>query len=231
MSSVPLPADLPEPVTRFYRALYGDRVPVVESAVISGRGTMRIGGVTMPVRFRFSHITGDAYRHHIQTTVFGVPLLTVDEWFVDGAARLDLPFGVSEGSRVDQGANLALWAEAVWMPSAWVTDPRVRWEAVDETSARLLVPFGQATEVFTVTFDADTGLLQRMESMRFKDEFADARTLWINEVQEWGVLDGHPVPLVAAVTWGDEGSPWAVLRTEALIRNAELTSYIRHDGP
>lgn len=228
---VPLPADLPAPVERFYRALYGDSVPIVDTVVISGRGTMRISGVTLPARFRFSHLTGGAYRHHIQTTIYGRTLLAVDERFLDGKGRLELPFGISEGPRIDQGANLALWAEAVWMPSVWVTDDRVRWEAIDETSARLLVPFGEEVEVFTVTFDADTGLLQRMESLRFKGEADTTKTLWINEVGEWGELDGHPVPLVTSIEWGDEGSPWAVLRTEALNRNADLTTYIRHVGP
>jgi hypothetical protein len=122
VESAPLPSGLPAPVERFSRALYGEQVPVIDTIVISGRGTMRISGITFPSRYRFSHESGRAYRHYIETTVFGVPLLSVDEWFVDGAARLELPFGVSEGPQVDQGANLALWAELVWAPAVWLTD-------------------------------------------------------------------------------------------------------------
>lgn len=226
-----LPEDLPAPVQRFYRAVYGKELPVINTMVVSGRGTMRIQGVTFPSRYRFSHVTGDAYRHYIQTTVFGAPLLSVDEWFVDGAGRLELPFGVSEGPQIDQGANLALWAELVWAPAVWVTDSAARWEPVDATTARLVVPFGETTETFTVTFDASTGLLQRMESWRFKDDKAAAKTLWVNEVLEWGELDGQVVPMLTAVRWGDESSPWAVLRTEEVVYNADLSAYLRAEGP
>jgi hypothetical protein len=37
----------------------------------------------------------------------------------------------------NQGANLAVWAEAIWFPSLWVTDTRVHWEPVDEHTALL----------------------------------------------------------------------------------------------
>ena len=228
---VALPAGLPSPVERFYRALYGDHVPVVSSAVVAGRGTMRIKGVRLPARFRFSHVTGESYRHYIETTLFGARLLSVDEWYLDGTGRMDLPFGVVEGPNTDQGANLALWAEAVWMPSLWVTDPRARWEPIDSTSARLTVPFGAGTETFVVDFDPDTGLLTRMESMRFKSEDTRSKTRWINEVLEWGEVDGHPAPLLTTVAWGDERSPWAQLRTEGLLYNADLATYIRASGP
>jgi hypothetical protein len=225
-----LPDDLPAPVARFYQAVYGDAVPVVRTAVISGRGTMRISGITFPARFRFSHVAGQDYRHYIENTVFGAKMLAVDEWFVDGKARLQLPFGVSEGPNIDQGANLALWAEAIWMPSLWVTDERTRWEPIDDSSARLVVPFGSQQETFTVTFDPDTGLLRRMESMRYRGEGDAAKTLWVNEVVQWGELDGHTVPLHATVAWGDE-RPWARLRAEELVYNADLSSYVRAAGP
>src|SRR5687768_12841864 len=41
LETMPLPADLPAPVTRFYRHIYGAQVPMIRSAVISGRGTLR----------------------------------------------------------------------------------------------------------------------------------------------------------------------------------------------
>ncbi len=229
-TTIPLPAGLPAPVERFYSELYGDHVPVVDTAVISGRGTMRIAGVTFPARWRFSHVTGQDYRHYIELTIFGRRVMAVNEWFLDGQARLELPVGVSQGPNIDQGANLALWAEAVWMPSVWVTDPAVRWEAIDATSARLVVPFGDSTETITVWFDPDTGLLERMESMRFKGETDEQRTRWINEVLAWGTVDGHPAPLETTITWGDDDSPWARLRTEAMVHNADLRAYVETGG-
>lgn len=217
--TIPLPEGLPPPVERFYRTLYGSEMPVIESAVISGRGTMRIGGVTFPVRFRFAHETGRNYRHYIEATFFGLPVMKVNEYYVNGAARLELPFGVAEGAKVDQGANLALWAEAVWMPAVWVTDPRARFEPVDEHTAELVVPFGDAEERIVLRSDPETGLLQEMQSMRYKGEESETQTLWLNEVGGWGRIDGWPVPRFVAIAWGDEASPWAVLTTEEVAYN------------
>lgn len=226
-----LPAGLPASVERFYTELYGAQIPVVDTAVITGRGEMRISGITFRARWRFSHITGQDYRHYIELTAFGSRLMAVNEWFLNGDARLELPFGVSEGPNIDQGANLALWAEAVWMPSVWVTDFAVRWEPIDETSARLMVPFEGQEEAFVVQFNPDTGLLERMDSMRFKGNTDRQRTLWINEVLDWGEVDGHPVPLRTEITWGDEDSPWAHLHTESVIYNADLRAYVEAEGP
>jgi hypothetical protein len=231
VATVPVPDGLPAPVDRFYRTLYGDEVPVIETAVVSGRGQMRVNGITFPARYRFSHVAGHDYRHYIEVTWFGCPLLAVNEWFLDGSARLELPFAVMQGPKIDQGANLALWAEAGWFPAIWLTDPRTTWEPIDATSARLIVPFGDGSEEVTLTFDPDTGLLQRMGSMRFKGEADETRTLWLNEALDWEVLDGVTVPMTTTVTWADEGTPWARLRTEEMILNADLDRYIEAEGP
>ncbi|MCC6453326.1 MAG: hypothetical protein IT328_00135 [Caldilineaceae bacterium] len=80
-ATVPLRDGLPAPVARFYRNLYGEQAPVIESAVISGRGTMRIPqffNLTLPARFRFVHEAGQSYRHYIEVSLFGLPVLKVN---------------------------------------------------------------------------------------------------------------------------------------------------------
>ena len=39
--TIPLPENLPAPVERYYRAVYGEDIPVIESVVFQGRATIR----------------------------------------------------------------------------------------------------------------------------------------------------------------------------------------------
>lgn len=231
LETVPLPDGLPAPVARFYQAIYGDQIPLIDSAVISGRARLRFMGITFPARFRFTHDAGHDYRHYIEATIFGRPIMKVNEWYLDGKSRLELPVGVVEHEpKVDQAANLGLWAESVWLPAIYLTDPRVRWEPVDDETALLRVPFGQDEQTFLVRFDPETGLLCFTEAMRWKEATDEAKTLWINEALEVGDLDGQLTMLTGALTWLDEGSPWAVFDVKEIVFNTDVSDYVRSAG-
>jgi len=232
--TIPLSDGLPAPVAHFYRQIYGEAVPVIDSAVITGSAKLRLpskGGITFPGRFRFIHNAGKDYRHYIEATIYGIPIMTVNEYFLDGKSRLELPFGVSEGAKVDQGANLALWAEAIWFPSIWITDPGVYWESIDEDSANLVVPFGEEEERFLVGFDPETGMLTQLESMRFKETNSNEKTKWLIEAMGFKTINDYLIPSVGAVTWGDEESPWATFVVENIVYNVDIHRYLKSEEP
>jgi hypothetical protein len=232
--TTPLPAGLPAPVERFYRQLYGEQVPVIRSAVISGRGTMRPvnGGPTLPMRFRFTHEAGRNYRHYIEATFFGLPIMRVNEHFVDGKERMELPWATAEGPTYDQAGNLGMWGESIsWLPAILLTDPRVRWEPVDATTAILVVPFDDGEERFVIRFDPTSGMLQLMEALRYKGE-EPVKTLWIGTAADWQPL-GTPAAAarVGSLTWLDEGTPWAHFEVEAIVYNAAVDASLEARGP
>jgi hypothetical protein len=228
LETTPLPQTLPTPVERFYRQVYGDQIPAINSAVITGRATMRIMGIPFPARMRFTHEAGQNYRHYIEATWFGFPVMKVNERYVGGNSRMELPFGVTENEpKINQAANLGLWSETIWYPGYFLTDPRVRWEAVDDVTAFLIVPFEATTERFLVRFDPETGLIKMLESMRYRDAKDASKILWLNEVTEWNTVNGYLIPKRAALTWFDQGTPWANFVVEDVVYNADVKDYVR----
>lgn len=234
--TLPLPDGLPAPVDRFYRLTYGDRVPVVTSAVLSGRATLRPvpGGPTFQGRFRFVHEAGRNYRHYIEATWFGRAILKVNESYVDGVSRQRMPWPLlsSDGHpKGAQAANLGLWSETSSFPSVFLTDPRVTWTAVDATTALLTVPFEDDRETYVVRFDSESGRPRLFESMRYRATSDARKRLWLNETLAWQDFGGVVLPKTGAAMWLDQGRPWATFTTEELVLNADVREAVRRTGP
>jgi hypothetical protein len=204
----PLPAGLPEPVERFYRQTYGDKVPVITSAVVSGRGSMAPFGMALPMRFRMHYAIGQDYRSEFQATFFRIPIMSAVETYIDGHGVGQMPMGTDEGAWFDQALNVRIWCELLeWMPAALLGDSRVAWVPVDESLAVLRVPFAGGQESIVVRFDPGTGGLTHFEAM--KGRTASEKVLWINGI------------------WFDQGKPWITLNIEEMLFNVPVAGAIR----
>jgi hypothetical protein len=232
IATVALPAGLPAPVDRFYRKVYGDAVPVITSAVLTGRARIRPNiPFWMPARYRFTHVAGKDYRHYIEACWFGIPVLTVNERYVDGTSRLEIPIiGKDSGPKVEWSASQGMWAESWEFPALFVTDPRVKWLPVDKETALLVVPFKDTTQQFVVRFDAESGLPTWTETMRYKGSTSAEKTLWLTHADAYGMLDGVLTNTVGSATWMDDGKPWAVFTLEDARFNVDVNAYVRGSG-
>lgn len=231
--TIPLPENLPAPVERYYRAVYGENIPAIESAVFQGRAVLRpFFNIPLPARFIFVHNAGKEYRHYIEATWFGLPIMKVNEGYVAGASFFEAPIGnIYDDAATNQAANLAIWAEAGWFPSIWLTDPRVRWEAVDEKTALLFVPFEDQIENFVVRFNPETGMIDTMEAMRYRDSGDQAKKiLWITTTEKGPNIEGTHISAVGSATWLDQGKPWATFTLEEAHYNPDVSEYIHEKG-
>ena len=75
-------------------------------------------------------------------------------------------------------------------------------------------------------FNPQTGLLDMMEAMRYKNPADKHKILWITSSAK-----GKKRSDVALVMWLDDGRPWAELTLDAMVVNVDITQYIRQRGP
>jgi hypothetical protein len=213
-----MPQGLPAPVERFYRLTYGEQIPVTKTAVMSGRGRIRLGGVAFPMRCRFMHESARNFRSYFEVTLFGQPIMKVNEHYRDGKFRQALPFGVEEGQpKNDHSAALRMWAEWVlWAPAMLLADPDVQWKPVDAGTALLSVPVPTGgtsrREHLVVRFDEATGQVQYAEAMKYKHPTDPTKTLWVN-----------------AIWLGD--TPWFDFTIEDKVYNAPVDTSLSQAGP
>jgi hypothetical protein len=228
-ATIPIPETLPAPVRRYLQATAGgNRLPMATSAVLWGRGTIKRGPLWMPVRYWVAHHPGYHFRRHMEVTWYGIPVLKGWDEYVNGRGMTTIAGQMATSPQINQAANLMLWVEAVAMPSLYLTDPRVRWEEINDTTARLMVPFEDQEDVVTVYFDEQTDLINRMTALRYKND--EAKIPWTVEFLEWHPMNGGLYPAHIAVTWADEGTPWSYWHFEAIDWNVDLTPFIPEIG-
>lgn len=230
---VMLPADLPQPVARFYRALGGGglRVPRVDTFTLWGRARMKQDPLPwMPVTFWSEHRAGWSGLQLLAVTWYRIPILRARDTYIGGRGEMAIGRRRISGAEIDQGENLFIWAELVLVPSVLTTRPGVRWEPVNDVTARLVVPFGDTEDEIEFRFDPATGLLEHGTAMRHR-AVGEPKVGWRIGYHAWRWFDAGLYPSTITVTWLDRGRPWFILDVDGVATNAPVSELLSSGSP
>jgi len=204
---------MPAPVQRYFRAVLKDGQPMIASVKVAHAGHFSLGeteakwvpftssqavvtrrpGFDWDARMRmapgikvFVHDTYVAGEGILHATLLGLVTLANTR-------------GTPEAA---QGELMRFFAEAVWYPTALLPSQGVRWEAVDNTSAKATIRDGDVTITLLFRFN-DDGLIGsvRAEARGRVVNDAVVPTPWEGRLWRYEVRDGLRIPLEAEVAW------------------------------
>jgi hypothetical protein len=222
--SAPLPAryneareleGLPPPVQRFFRTALRDGAPMIAAVTVQHSGSFNMsdsgGEQWKPFTSTQRVVTrrpGFVWDGRVQM----LPGLAVHvhDAYVAGEGILHPAIGGlitladlrDSGGDVAQGELMRFLAEAAWYPTALLPRQGVRWQAVDDTSARATMTDGAITLTLTFRFAADGNVTSvRAEARGRTVQGQVIATPWEGVWSHHSERDGMRVPLTGEVAW------------------------------
>jgi hypothetical protein len=218
---LPLRDALPKPVSRHFVEILGDAPQSVHSSVIWGRGKVHVRGTWLPMRFKAWYRPGVSFIRRTEMTWFLRPVLRGCESYIGGVGVQRVAGKEERGPQVDQEEALALWASALWMPSTLVHPSAATWEAVDDTSARLVFPFGGGSDSLLFFFDPESGRMTHVIGQRSSGRSGEKED-WRIDLLEWKTFHGQLIPCLISASWGETGSPWSYWSVDGVAYNVKV---------
>jgi hypothetical protein len=204
---------LPAPVQRYFRTVLKDGQTIIAAATVEHSGTFNMGEVTdqwKPFTSRQRVITkrpGFVWDGRVVLAP-GLPV-HVHDAYVAGEGILHPAIlglftltNLRDTGEVAQGELMRFFIEALWYPTALLPSQGVRWEAVDEQSAKATLQDGTLSLTLFFRFNneglIESGLAQaRGRTVGRKI----VMTPWEGRFSNFQERDGMRVPLSGEVAW------------------------------
>ena len=206
---------LPVPVQRYFRLVLTDGQPIIAAATIEMTGTINLSATTeqwKPFTSRQRVITRKpGFLWNAQVDMFpGAPAL-VEDSYIAGEGRLSAKlfglFAVADlqgGGEIARGEFMRYFAEAAWYPTALLASQGVRWEALDDASARATMVDGPIIVTLLIGFN-EAGLIASLHAESRGASMGKDGVMvmlpWECAWSDYLPQDGMLVPMVGEVAW------------------------------
>ena len=204
---------LPAPVARYFRFALKPGQARIRSARLRQRGEFRSGGAggAWSPFTAAEHFSAGPAGFVWDARIRMAPLMAVRvrDSYVGGAGSMRakvaalLPVVDQAGSpELASGALMRWLAEAVWLPTALLPGAGVRWEAVDDSTARATVEDAGNRVSLDFHFAPDGRVVRVYSPARFRDvNGTGVPTPWEGTFRDYGEVEGMKVPLEGEVGW------------------------------
>jgi len=204
---------LPAPVQRYFRAVLKDGQRIITAATVEHTGTFNLsqtGEQWKPFTSQQWVVTrrpGFIWSGRI-ALMPGVAVYVHDAYLAGkgilNPAVLGL-YSMSDqrgGDALDQGELIRFFAESAWYPTALLPSQGVRWDPVDERSAKATLVDGKLSLTMLFSFDA-AGLIEsaRIEARGALVGKSTVMTPWEGRWSNYQEREGMRVPLTAEAAW------------------------------
>lgn len=218
---------LPLPVRRYFQAVLKDGQPIVSVARLTHAGEFNMGEVQAKWRHFTSTQIATMQRPGFDwdARIVMAPGLNVfvHDAYVAGEGILHVELlrlvtlaDIRGTPEVARGQLMRFLAEAAWYPTALLPSQGVRWEPIDDISAKASLTDGSTTVSLVFHFGKD-GLVS--------DVWAAARsrtvngglvdTPWRGRFWHYEIRNGMHVPMEGEVAWELPDGPWPYWRGRA----------------
>lgn len=204
---------LPAPVQRYFRAVLTDGAPIVATAAVTHAGTFNMGETKdqwKPFTSEQRVVTqapGFVWNGRI-AMLPGVPVLVHDAYVAGEGLLRPAIFGLitlvdlQGKGEIARGELMRFFAEAAWYPTALLPSQGVRWEAINDTSARATLTDGPISMTMTFTFGADGLITSVLAESRGRTVAGKViPTPWEGRWSNYQRQGGMLVPMTGEVAW------------------------------
>jgi hypothetical protein len=204
---------LSPPVQRYFRAVLKDGQPIIAAAYVEHAGTFNTGETVenwKPFTSRQWVVTRrPGFVWDGRVAMFAGLTVHVHDAYVNGdgvlhpaIAGLYSLTNLRGGGEIAQGELMRFFAEAAWYPTALLPSQGIRWEPVDDLSAKATLIDGPLTLTLLFGF-GDDGLIEtiRADARARTVTNAIAMTPWEVTCTNYQDRNGMRVPLSGEVAW------------------------------
>ncbi len=205
--------DVPPPVKRYFTKVLLEGAPYISSVRIRHEGYFKTN-----LNKGWKRIKGEQYYTAIvpgfiwkgRTSLFtATDSLIIDKgdlrvWFLSCLRIVN-----RSGSWIDQGELLRWLGETVWFPTSLLPSNYLRWEPVDDSSAKLIFAYKGRIVAYTVHFNGRDEIF-KIEAMRFFKKGRQEK--WVGHLGSYEYHNNFYIPTKIEAAWILDGTkrPYAL---------------------